>query len=175
VHAIEVPLQHIALAGAYIQQALILIQVDGNWWFGVSKYLDLPPFVHVDYSCLAVLAGEADVFFLEGEDVLDGREVLYLLHEGCFEVVPDGHLPVLQRHHQKTFSEEAQRADCLRVGSQLFLPGDRIAIGNFIQGHVFLHSSHCHYALVVAKLNCIDPAFLAGTHDDLDAREIVYD
>lgn len=61
------------------------------------------------------------------------------------------------------------------MDSQLFLPGDGIAIGNFIQGHILLHSSHRHYALIVAKFDRIDPAFLAGTHDDLDAREVVND
>jgi hypothetical protein len=61
------------------------------------------------------------------------------------------------------------------VSPQLLLPRDCITIGYFIQSHVLLHPAHCHDALIVAELNGVDPAFLAGAHDDLDAGEVIDD
>lgn len=172
--AIQVPLQHVTLSSAHIEQTLILIETNGSRGIWVSKDFDFSTFIHVDHSGLAVLAGEANILLLESKYVLNGREILYLFNQRCLEVVPDGHLTVFQRHHQEAFSEKTQRTYGLAVDAQFLLSGDCIAVGDLVQSNIFLGSSHCHDALICAELYSIDSSLLSSAHHYLYSREIVY-
>ena len=114
-HAVKIPDKSVAVVCAHIEQALILVGIDGQWQFREPEDLDFPALVHVDNPGLAVVAREADVLLLEGDDVSNGRHVFNLLDEADLLVVPNGHLSVLEGDYQQRVSEEAEGSDWVVV------------------------------------------------------------